>query len=263
MIRATGITVRRSGRNLVDGADIAAAAGELTVIVGPNGAGKSTLLRVLGGDIAADAGETVLLDRPLRHWRRGEIARWRAVLPQGSALNFAFRVRDVVRLGRLPFPPSPEDGAIAARALSTVGLHGFGERLYPNLSGGEQRRVQLARVLAQADDALRAGRGVLLLDEPTANLDPAHGLAALREARRMARAGLTVLAVVHDVNLAAPFADRFIGMREGRVAFSGPPHEALTPENLRTVYGVETAVLRHPGMDCPLVAFLPGAAERA
>jgi len=260
MIRATGITVRRAGRCLVDGADISAAAGELTAIVGPNGAGKSTLLRVLSGDIAADAGETILLDRPLRSWRRAEVARCRAVLPQGCALNFAFRVKDVVRLGRLPFSPTPEDAEIAGRALASVGLEGFAERLYPSLSGGEQRRVQIARVLAQADDAVRLGRGVLLLDEPTANLDPAHGLAALRQARKLARAGLTVLAVVHDVNLAAPFADRFVAMRDGRVLFSGPPHEVLTPDNLRALYGVESAVLRHPEMDCPLVVFLPGEA---
>jgi len=259
VIRALGITVRRAGRTLVDGADIAAAAGELTVIVGPNGAGKSTLLRVLSGDIVADAGEAVLLDRPLRQWRRADIARCRAVLPQGCSLNFAFRVKDVVRLGRLPFSPSPEDAEIAARALSTVGLDGFAERLYPSLSGGEQRRVQLARVLAQADGAVRAGRGVVLLDEPTANLDPAHGLAALAHARKLARAGLTVLSVVHDVNLAAPFADRFIGMRTGRVVFSGKPREVLTSDNLRSVYGVDTAVLPHPRLDCPLVVFLPDA----
>nr|HPK00554.1 alcohol dehydrogenase catalytic domain-containing protein [Candidatus Hydrogenedentota bacterium] len=109
--------VRRGGRTLVDAVDLAAAAGRLTVIVGPNGAGKSTLLRVLSGDIAADAGQVALLDRPLARWRRAEIARRRAVLPQVCALNFSFRVKDVVRLGRLPFPPAAVDREIAARAL--------------------------------------------------------------------------------------------------------------------------------------------------
>ncbi len=233
-----------------------AAAGRLTVIVGPNGAGKSTLLRVLSGDIAADAGEVSMLGRPLPRWRRAEIARRRAVLPQTCALNFSFRVKDVVRLGRLPFPPSAADRDIAARALEEVGLSGFSDRLYPDLSGGEQRRVQFARVLAQINDAAAAGSGVLLLDEPTASLDPAHGLAVLRRAKTLASAGLTVLAVVHDVNLATPFADVFIGMRDGRVVFSGPPEASLTPDNLREVYGLRASVLRHPEVDCPLVAFV-------
>ncbi len=239
MIRASGIVVRRGGRTLVDAADLEAPVGKLTVVVGPNGAGKSALLRVLSGDVSADAGEVTMLDRPLARWRREEIARRRAVLPQGCALNFSFRVRDVVRLGRLPFPPSAADRDIAACALEDVGLSGFADRLYPNLSGGEQRRVQFARVLAQVADAAAAGSGVLLLDEPTASLDPAHGLAALHRAKALAVAGLTVLAVVRDVNLAAPFADSFVGMRDGRVMFSGPPSTSLTPDNMRLVYGVE------------------------
>jgi iron complex transport system ATP-binding protein len=257
VIAARGIVVRRGGRALVDGVDLTAAAGRVTVVVGPNGAGKSTLLRVLSGDIAADAGEATLLDRPLRRWRRAEIARRRAVLPQVCALNFSFRVKDVVRLGRLPFSPSARDRDIAARALAEVGLEGFGERLYPDLSGGEQRRVQFARVLAQAADAAAAGSGVLLLDEPTASLDPAHGLLVLRRARSLADAGLTVLAVVHDVNLATPFADAFVGMRDGRVVFAGSPEDCLTPDNLRAVYGLSVSVIRHPDLGCPLVAFSP------
>ncbi len=255
MIAARGIVVRRGGRCLVDRVDLNAQPGHVTVIVGPNGAGKSTLLRVLSGDIAADAGEVTMFDRPLGHWRRAEIARRRAVLPQVCALNFNFRVKDVVRLGRLPFPPSAADRDLAVQALDQVGLSGFAERLYPDLSGGEQRRVQFARVLAQAVDAAAAGSGVLLLDEPTASLDPAHGLSVLRRARMLADAGLTVLAVVHDVNLATPFADDFVGMRDGRVVFSGTPEDCLTPENMRAVYGLSASVIRHPDLGCPLVAF--------
>lgn len=257
MIRAEAITVRRDGRTLADGVSIAVSPGELAVIVGPNGAGKSTLLKTLSGDLAPDAGQVALLGRPLAAWPRREIARLRAVLPQNSPLRFAFRVRDVVRLGRLPFPSAPGDGRIVAEALAAVGLTDRADQLYPLLSGGEQRRVQLARVLAQIDDAARAGRGVLLLDEPTAALDPAQAMATLAHARRLARAGLTVLAVVHDVNMATPFADTFIGMREGRVIFSGPVAAAVNAANLQALYGLRAVVTPHPETGTPLVAFVP------
>jgi iron complex transport system ATP-binding protein len=259
MIEVHGIVVRRGGRALLDGVDLAVEPGSLTAIVGPNGAGKSTLLRVIAGDLAPDAGSVRLMGKRLGDWRRGDLARCRAVLPQGTALSFAFRARDVVRLGRLPFPPSSADRAIAEAALAEVGLAALGGQLYPKLSGGEQRRVQYARVLAQIHEAERQGAGVLLLDEPTANLDPAHGLAVLRHARRLADRGLTVVAVVHDINLATPFADRFVGLREGRVLFAGAAEATISAENLQALFGVAAVVTRHPVYGCALVAFLsPG-----
>ncbi|SBV93207.1 Hemin import ATP-binding protein HmuV [uncultured Alphaproteobacteria bacterium] len=256
MIAAQGVVVRRGGRVLLDGVDFAAAAGSFTAIVGPNGAGKSTLLKVLSGDLAADAGTVTVLGRALREWPRRDLARRRAVLPQGSLLAFAFRARDVVRLGRLPFGARPDDRRRAEAALAEVGLADRAAELYPNLSGGEQRRVQYARVLAQIADAAEAGEGVLLLDEPTANLDPAHGLSVLAHARRLADRGLTVVAVVHDINLATPFSDRFVGLREGRVRFAGAAAETVTAANLGELFGIEAVVTPHPVHACPTVAFV-------
>ncbi len=256
MISARGITVRRGGRTLLDGVDLDAAPGSLTAIVGPNGAGKSTLLKVVTGDLAPDAGTVAVLGRDLGAWPRREIARRRAVLPQGIALAFAFRARDVVRLGRLPFGSGRDDRALADAALAEVGLADRAAELYPNLSGGEQRRVQYARVLAQIAEASAAGEGLLLLDEPTANLDPAHGLGVLAHARRLADRGLTVVAVVHDINLATPFADRFVGLRGGRVRFAGPAAETVTAANLEDLFGVTAVVTPHPVHACPMVAFV-------
>ncbi len=256
MIAAHGLTVRKSNRLLLDAVEFEAAPGTLTAIVGPNGAGKSTLLKVLSGDLAPDSGKVHILDRSLSSWPRKELARRRAVLPQSSSLTFAFRVRDVVRLGRLPFGVNPCDADLVQSCLAEVGLMDRAAELYPNLSGGEQKRVQYARILAQIHDAKESGSGVLLLDEPTANLDPAHGLAVLAHARELARRGLTVVAVVHDINLATPFTDRFVALLNGQVCFAGGVEESMTAVNLQNLFGVKAIITRHPVYSCPTVHFV-------
>ncbi|MDR1279287.1 MAG: heme ABC transporter ATP-binding protein [Opitutaceae bacterium] len=248
---ASGVTVRRGGRAILDNAGCAIRRGRLTAILGPNGAGKSTLLRVLSAEFAPDAGEVLFDGRPLRDWKPVELARRRAVLPQESLLGFPFRVREVVLLGRMPHSPDGEtarDRDIAREALARVDMAQAGERIYTTLSGGEKQRVHLARVLAQIWEDTGEPRA-LLLDEPTSNLDPSHQHATLALARGLADAGVAVVMILHDINLALAYADDVLVIRAGRVAAAGPVGATLTPELVRLVFNITARRITLPG--CP------------
>ena len=292
MLRAEGVGVRRGGRALLDGVSLCLRAGEFTAVCGPNGAGKSTLLACLAGEFAPDAGRILLNGAPLSDYSPRRLARLRALLPQESRLAFDFSALEVVLMGRAPHHrgrPGPVDRQAAHAALRATDAWQFADRPYPQLSGGEKARVQLARVLAQVwrdgaaseagprresgpwpeseprtgiDPRLgpasgsEAGLGprLLLLDEPTASLDLAHQHAALAAVRRLGRnQDLAVACVLHDLNLAARYADRVLLLRDGRVAAFDTPARALTAERLRAVYGVEVQILTHPDDGGPVV----------
>lgn len=207
---------------VLHGVDLLANAGEVTAIVGPNGSGKTTLMRCLTGDMAHGGRLTIngLNPATCAPWR---MAAMRAVLPQASALSFPFTVLEVVRLGVSAGAGGDRHG-IAPQALARVGLSGFGGRLYQELSGGEQARVQLARVLAQVWRAPPDGAPRwLFLDEPVAALDIAHQRVVMSLARDFARDGGGVIAVMHDLNLTAGFADRMVLLADGRVLAGGRP----------------------------------------
>jgi iron complex transport system ATP-binding protein len=251
MLAAHEVSVRAGGATLLDGVSLAVRPGEILCVIGPNGAGKSTLLKVLCGDIGAAAGEVRMNGRPLRDWSLRERAKARAVLPQETALGFPLPVFEVVLMGRSPHlrgVESTHDRNIAREALRLVEADHLARRAYTTLSGGERQRVQLARVLAQiweADDA-RSTR-YLLLDEPTAALDLAHQHAVLSLATRFAREqGIGVLAILHDLNLAALYADRIAVLKQGRLWIEGPPEMALAVEVVETVFAVRASVVRHP-----------------
>ncbi len=235
-----GYTVR--GKSLVARANITLRPGKLVVLVGPNGAGKSTLLRLLSGELAPTTGAVRLDDRDLQGFEVGELAGRRAVVPQSTALSFPFSVLEVVMLGvTVPgFDVSRPRAVRAARdAIETVGLRGFEERFYTQLSGGERQRVHIARALCQLGmaQAPAGATSYLLLDEPTANLDFGHQAIVLGEARRQARLGRAVLAVLHDLNLAAAYADEIVLMSAGRVAAVGRAVSVLRDDLLSEVYG--------------------------
>lgn len=257
---AAAATVRRGGRAILDNVSCAIRRGRLTAILGPNGAGKSTLLRVLSAELAPDAGEASLDGRPLRTWKAIELARRRAVLPQESLLSFPFRVREVVLLGRMPHSPNGEtarDHDIAREALARVDMAHAGDRTYTTLSGGEKQRVHLARALAQIWEDTGEPR-TLLLDEPTSNLDPSHQHATLALARGLADDGVTVVAILHDLNLALAYADDVLVIRAGRVAAAGPVEATLTPELVSGVFNINARQITLPG--CPPHFILgPGA----
>lgn len=253
MIKATDIAIVRDGRTLVDGASLALTPGCFSVIIGPNGAGKSTLLKVLSGELKPDRGVVTYADRDAARVPPRELAALRAVLPQSTALAFPFTALEVARMGAVAYG-SLEPSVAARRALHRVDLAGFEGRSYHGLSGGEQQRVQFARVLAQLPEPIKGGiPRTLFLDEPTASLDIGHQIAVLDIARDFARAGGAVLAVLHDLNLAAEFADHLVIMNRGKIIAAGPPDQTLTEEIVADVYGIKGAVGRVPPPQMPFV----------
>lgn len=254
MISADALSFRRAGRLVLDRVDLRLRPGRVTVAIGPNGAGKSTLMKLLCGELRPDGGEVAYGGRPIRGRSPAALARERAVLPQGGSMPFAFTVHEIVRIGAVAGGDRMPDRG-AARALAAVGMEAFTGRRYDRLSGGEQQRVQFARVLAQAP-VPAAGDGpprAVFLDEPTASLDLAHQIGILSLARRHAEAGGIVFAVLHDLNLAAEFADEMVVLHRGRVAASGPPSRSLFERVVDEVYGVAGAASRPPAAGVPFV----------
>ncbi|MEU4502328.1 heme ABC transporter ATP-binding protein [Streptomyces sp. NPDC024089] len=250
-----GLRVRLGQRPVLDSIDLTARAGEVLALVGPNGAGKSTLLAALAADLPAEHGEVRIDGRPVTGWSAAELALRRAVLPQSAALSFPFPVADVVRMGRAPWAGTEradEDDPAMASAMAATEVTEFAERPFSALSGGERARVALARVLAQ-----RAG--LLLLDEPTAALDLRHQELVLRICRERAAAGDAVVVVLHDLGLAAAYADRAAVLHDGRIAVAGPPAGVFTDELLGAVYRQPVEVFPHPRTGAPLVVPTRGA----
>lgn len=250
---ADGVSYAVGGALLLEGVTMALRPGEVVAVVGPNGAGKSTLLRLLAGDLRPGGGQVRLDGKPLGDYGAAELARRRAVLPQQSVLQFAFTVREVVQFGRYPRDDARERDEPAVRhALRAAEVEPLAERIYPTLSGGEQARAQFARVLAQE-------ARYLLLDEPTAALDIRHQELVLNVARAQATAGVGVLAILHDLNLAAAHADRVVLLSRGRVAAAGTPWEVLTAERLSAAFEHPILVAEHPARPCPLIVTIPPA----
>ncbi|MEO8639675.1 MAG: ABC transporter ATP-binding protein [Chloroflexota bacterium] len=232
-------------REVLRGLDLALARGELVALLGTNGSGKTTLLRTFAGTLAPDRGTVLFEGRSVGDWRRQELAQRVAVLPQQLELPLGFRVAELVAMGRAPharrlFASTAEDERAIARALLDADAADLADRPAEELSGGERQRLLVAMALAQEPD-------LLLLDEPTLHLDLAHQVALLGAIRRLRdQRGLTVLAVLHDLNLAAAFAPRVAILDEGRVVADGPPAEVLTPDLVRRVFGVRVDEARTP-----------------
>lgn len=240
MIRCEHITVKKGTARILDDVTLSLRPGKLLVILGPNGAGKSTLLKVLTGAEQPDVGTVHMDEKPLQDYSLKELAHQRAVFSQHSAMNFPFTAFEIALMGRHPFvetTETQEDIAIAVQAMREADASHLAERLYPTLSGGEQQRVQLARVLAQIQCG-KQGR-FLFLDEPTSSLDLKHQYMTLQVARTMAQLGLGVFCILHDINLAAHFADEIALMKQGRIIYQGATAEVLNEKNLSDVYDVE------------------------
>lgn len=254
-LEARGVTVHLGGTPILTEVDLDLRRGEVTVLVGPNGAGKSTLFGVLAGDIAPLAGTVRIIagspaaggsaSRELADvsaLRPKELSRRRAVQMQDSRLAFSFTARDAVEMGRAPWAGTPEeerDDEVIAAALAAGEVTHLAARQVPSLSGGERSRVAFARLLAQETE-------ILLLDEPTAALDIRHQEHVIAAARGRARAGATVMVIVHDLSLAAAYADRIVLLEDGRVRAVGSPAEVLTAELVSEVYQHPVTVLTAP-----------------
>lgn len=245
MIAIDSLEVTVGGRKILHDVSLEAPAGKLTAIIGPNGSGKSTLLKALCRDYAYTG--TITLDgRDIARMSAVEIASQRAVLPQSSNLPFPFTVREVVAMGLTAGRPGVHPRALQhlpEEALARVDLSGFGGRFYGELSGGEQQRVQLARVLCQVWEPVVDGvPRYLFLDEPVSSLDIKHQLMIMDVAKRFVRQGGGVIAVLHDLNLTALYADAVTALREGRVMASGRPEAVLTDAVLEAVFDVPLRV---------------------
>ena len=250
-INAEHLSLRLGGKTLLDDFSLQIKSGQLTALLGPNGAGKSTLLKVLCGEMEAE-GEVNLFGYPRHHWPTSQLARHLGVLPQHSSLSFAFTGQEVVELGTLPLAlPNTQTKIIAHEKMAMVGVTELASRLYPTLSGGEKQRIHFARVLTQLSQA--GERCILMLDEPTSALDLAHQHNALIVARQMAKAGAAVIIVIHDLNLAAQYADRLVIINHGKIQADGPPEQALTAETIESVYGWPVCITQHPVDNYPIV----------
>jgi iron complex transport system ATP-binding protein len=247
------VSFARGSRLIVDGVDITVPRGAVGALLGPNGAGKSTLLHLIAGVERADAGALTLDGDDLAAVRRRDRARRIALAEQEVVDAPGLRVSDVVALGRIPHQSAwggatARDRAAVERSLHAAGAWAFADRAYDELSGGERQRVNLARALAQEPE-------LLLLDEPTNHLDIRAQLATLGLLRRLADDGISVVAALHDLSLAAGYADHVVVLANGRVVAAGEPRDVLTAELIREVWGVEASVLEHPTSGRPLIAF--------
>lgn len=237
------------GSTILDGADLEVRAGEVRALVGPNGAGKSTLLSVLTGDRAPSRGHVTVHGAPLSSWSTADLALRRAVLTQDVTVSFPFTVREVVEMGRAPWRGTAfeeDDDAIVDDALAATDVAHLQARSFTTLSGGERARAALSRVLAQRTQ-------LLLLDEPTAALDLRHQELVLTLAREHAQAGGAVVVVVHDIGLAAAYADQVTILAGGRVVGDGPPGTVLTADLLSDVYEHPVEVIEHPDGGAPII----------
>jgi iron complex transport system ATP-binding protein len=241
ILHCQSISYTLDGATLIAGADFAAEAGTFLGVIGPNGAGKSTLLRLAAGLIAPASGEITLDGHSLRTLPRKQIARLLGYVPQQARLDFPFSVADVVMDGRNPHLGRFQVGGMTDRrivweAMEQTGILPLAERNVQTLSGGEKQRVLIARALAQQPR-------ILLLDEPTANLDLYHQHAILRLVRLLAaEQGLAVVAAVHDINLAARYCDRLAVLMNGRMVATGPPATTLTRALLADVFAVDAEI---------------------
>ena len=246
-----GIRVGYGGDAIIDGFDVSLPRGIFTVIIGPNACGKSTLLRTLARLLQPSAGQVRLADRDLRDFRAKEFARELTLLPQAVPVPEGISVADLVARGRFPHQGllrqwSVEDEEAVRVAMDTTAVTDLRNRVVDDLSGGQRQRVLLAMALAQ-------GTEVLLLDEPTTYLDITHQIEVLELCRDLREGGKTVVAVLHDLHLAARYADHLLVMHEGALLAQGTPTEVLTPELIEEAFGLRARVMVDPESGAPLI----------
>lgn len=223
--------------------------GQVLALVGPNGAGKSTALGLFAGDMPPTRGKVYLDDQPLEDWGAQDLAQIRAVLLQANQVAFSFTAQDVIDMGRAPWigtAQADEDSAAIASAIASTDVAHLLHRTFPTLSGGEKARVSMARILAQQTR-------IVMLDEPTAALDLRHQEDVLRIARDIAAQGRAVIVVLHDLSVAAAYADTVAMLHHGRLAASGPPHEVLTAARVEEIYGTTVRIIADPDTGRPVV----------
>ncbi|ENM5840568.1 heme ABC transporter ATP-binding protein [Vibrio mimicus] len=250
--QGSDLCVTYGSRLVLDHVHITLRCGEVAALLGPNGAGKSTLLKLLSGEMAS-TGSLRYFDLPSEQWPAEKLARHLGILPQQSTLSFPFTAQEVVELGAIPLRlPRKEVERVARYYMQKTDVLHLASSLYPSLSGGEKQRLHLARVLTQLHQAGK--QRILMLDEPTSALDLAHQHNTLQLARQLANEEeCAVVVVLHDLNLAAQYADRMILLHQGKIVCDATPWQALTAERIEQVYGYQALIAAHPTQDFPMV----------
>lgn len=230
--------------------------GDFTGIIGPNGSGKSTIIKLMAGYITPNSGTVYLEGQPLAQVHRKRVARKVAVVSQGIHTDFDFTVEEMVRLGRIPHlgrwqSEGPGDTEAIEQAMELTQIYKFRKRFFNRLSGGEAQRVLVAQALAQQPE-------VLLLDEPTTYMDMAFQQDLFTLMAELNQGGITVVAVLHDINLAALYCQKLVAIRSGRIYTEGTPDEVITGANIEAIYGCKVDINQHPVVNRPQITMLPG-----
>jgi iron complex transport system ATP-binding protein len=256
MIKAHQITYKHKEFHILDGVDVSLEYGEFLAIVGPNGAGKSSLLSVLANEVKSGKQKVLFKDKPIGEWNVGELSKHKAKFSQHNSNDIPLEVKDVVMMGRYPYfdaQPRKEDMEAMNNMMYETDVYHLKDREYNTLSGGEKQRVHLSRVLAQLQNEI--AHKVMFLDEPLNNLDVKHQYKALEIIKKFTTKANSAIVVLHDLNLAAQYADKILLMKSGRVSAYGTPEEVFTAENISNAYNFPCTICDHPLTNNPMIIF--------
>lgn len=253
MLKIKNLSLNINNKAILDNINIDITPGKVTAILGPNGAGKSTLLKSISQDVTPHTGDIHFYERPLNQWPKHALATLLGVLPQESSLSFPFSVWDVVAMGLYPLNLNQQQGqAIIEEYLDTLSILHLKSRAYPSLSGGEKQRVHLARVLTQLSQAKKPP--LLLLDEPTSALDLAQQHKVLALSQSLAKQSqYGIICVLHDLNLAARYADELIIMKKGKIIQSGSPADCLTRQTINDIWDYNPQFILEDEYSIPVI----------
>ena len=258
MLRTENISFSVGKKQILKNVSASFLPGEFNMILGPNGSGKSSFLKIFSGEINKFQGNVLYEDKKIKELRKEELAKKRAVMSQQADLGFPLLVEEVVMMGRYPhftFNPNKKDITICNEVIERMNLVEFKERNYLTLSGGEKQRVRYARVLAQVWEKPPDSYRYLFLDEPLNSLDISYQHEFLHLAMTLSKNNTVLIAVMHDINLAAQYADKLFFLKEGELVSHGSPTDILTSDLIRHVFNVETTILDNPVTGKPLVIY--------
>ena len=258
MLRTEKISFSVGKKQILKNVSASFLPGEFNMILGPNGSGKSSFLKIFSGEINRFQGTVLYENKKIKELRKEELAKKRAVMSQQADLGFPLLVEEVVMMGRYPhftFNPNKKDVTICNEVIERMNLVEFKERNYLTLSGGEKQRVQFARVLAQVWEKPADGYRYLFLDEPLNSLDISYQHEFLQAAVELIKDHTVLIAVMHDINLAAHYADNLFFLKEGEMVVHGSPKDILTENILEKVFNVKTKVIENPVTGKPLVIY--------